>query len=102
MTAEIIPNGADRALLPKTFVIRNSPRFCFLILAASAALAEPAPTPKPAGDRPDQVHFNAGNSLEKQQRYEEAVYEFQAAIAANPNDGRSYDNLGFCLRELRR
>jgi tetratricopeptide (TPR) repeat protein/membrane protease YdiL (CAAX protease family) len=84
-------------------VIRGSPLFYFFIVCASlTAVAQKSPDHTAVEPAPDKEHFRTGCSLEDQQRYEEAVREFQTAIAINPRDSRFYDNLGFCLRKLQK
>ena len=57
--------------------------------------------PLPVESKSDNEHYEAGRSLEEQGRYEDAVREFQK-ISAQLNKTRYYDDLGFCLEELRR
>lgn len=82
------------------FVISLFPLVYFLIGWASATLAQTPPDHKAAGLAPDKEHFQAGRRLVDQQRYEEAIREFQEAIAINPRNSHTYDNLGFCLRKV--
>lgn len=81
-------------------MIRFFPLFCFLIGCASATLAETSPDHKATRLSPDREHFQAGRRLVEQQRYEEAIREFQAAVAIDPKNSYGYDNLGFCFRKL--
>ena len=81
-------------------MIRLFPLVYFLIGWASATLAQTPPDHKAAKLAPDQEHFDAGRGLMNKERYEDAVREFQAALAINPKNSRTYDNLGFCFRKL--
>lgn len=81
-------------------MIRISPLFYLLVVWGSSALAQ-----QPSGDKTTESaaykeHFQAGRRLVEQQRYDEAVREFQTALASNPKDTHLYDNLGFCFRKL--
>ncbi len=81
----------------------------FLMLCASSAAQEPKPTVEPQRDastvpvesKGDREHYEAGRSLEAQGRYKDAVREFQK-ISDQLKKSRYYDDLAFCLEELRR
>ncbi len=81
-------------------MIRVFPLFYLLVLCASLAPAQQPTDHKAADGAAYKQHFEAGRSLVNQQRYEEAVREFQIAVKFNPKDSRLYDNLGFCFRKL--
>lgn len=49
----------------------------------------------------DGDHYVAGRSLAREKHYEDAAREFQRAISINSKKALYYDNLGFCLKELR-
>ena len=54
-----------------------------------------------AESKSDKHHYDAGRSFEEQGRYEGAVREFQK-ISAQLEKTHYYDDLAFCLEELRR
>jgi tetratricopeptide (TPR) repeat protein len=64
----------------------------------SAAMAPPA-TPDAAAAAPTESeydkHFNAGEKLEDQKKYAEALVEFEAALKAKPDDARALNEVGF-------
>ena len=83
-------------------MIRFFPLFYFLVGWGGLTVAETPPDHKAAKPAPDQEHFDAGRGLMNKEWYEAAIGEFQAALAINPRNSRTYDNLGFCFRKLHR
>ena len=55
----------------------------------------------PTGSKGDKEHYEVGRSLEEQGQYEDAVREFQK-ISGQLTKTLYYNDLGFCLEELRR
>jgi tetratricopeptide (TPR) repeat protein len=49
-----------------------------------------------------EAHSNLGNALKEQQRFEEAVDSYDAALALQANDPNTYYNRGIALQALRR
>lgn len=82
----------------------------FLALCASAAAEEQKlrdepqrnASTVPAESKSDNEHYEAGRSLAREKRYEDAIREFQRAISIVSTDKRYYDNLAFCLNALGR
>ena len=82
----------------------------FLALCASGIAREQNPagdlqrdaSTVPAESKSDKEHYEVGRSLEEQGRYEDAAREFQRAISINSKNTIYYDDLAFCLEELRR
>ena len=65
--------------------------------AAPAGSAAPAPTTgsaAPAADDYD-THMKAGEALEDQKKWPEALAEFEAAVAKKPDDARALDEVAF-------
>jgi len=56
----------------------------------------------PAKAKTDKEYFLEGRSLAIKKHYEDAVQNFQRAIAINSKNEHYFDNLGFCLDQLRR
>jgi FOG: TPR repeat len=92
-------------------LIRVCVRFLAVSLtlcAFSPARAEPRDehqrdaTTVPVESNSDKEHYEAGRSLEEQERYEDAAREFRRAISINPKDPLYYDDLAFCLEKLER
>lgn len=54
-----------------------------------------------AESKSDKEHYEAGRSFEEQRQYEDAVCEFRT-ISAQLQKTRYYNDLGFCLENLRR
>src|SRR5260370_41248052 len=54
----------------------------------------------PAGTSDPSSHVNKGVELEQQQKYNEAIKEFTAAIEANPKSAKAYLNRGTAYRAL--
>lgn len=48
-----------------------------------------------AADSEFDKHFEAGEKLEDEKKYAEALVEFEAALAAKPNDPRTLNEVGF-------
>jgi tetratricopeptide (TPR) repeat protein len=61
--------------------------------APVAAVAVDAAAAAPANDF--DTHFKAGEALEDQKKWSEALVEFEAALAAKPGDARTLDEVGF-------
>jgi tetratricopeptide (TPR) repeat protein len=75
------------------------------LLIGSVSLAQEAKQlsgEKSADAKRESDLFMAGRSAAKEQRYDDAVREFQAAIAINSKNKLYYDNLGYCMNKLRR
>ena len=95
-------------------MIRITVRVSFLtavlgLFVFSAAKAEHLPDKRQqhlnnnlVESKSDIKQYEAGRSLAREKRYEEAIREFQRAISINSTDERYYDNLAFCLKELGR
>jgi tetratricopeptide (TPR) repeat protein len=88
-------------------VIRN--RFAVPALVLFAAFTSSATgqehqelaNQNPAKAKTDKEYFLAGRSLAIKEQYEDAVQNFQRAIAINSKNKDYFDNLGFCLNRLR-
>lgn len=62
-------------------------------IARAAALAEQALAVSP---RRALAHFAMAQVLRAQHRYEDAIFEYEATVALNPNWAHAYSHLGWC------
>ncbi len=63
--------------------------------AGSAAAGSAAAGSAAAAASDFDTHFKAGEALEDQKKWAEALAEFEAALAAKPNDPRTLNEVGF-------
>ena len=88
-------------------MIRNTFAVPALVLCAVFSLSatgqehQELPNENSAKPKTDKEYFLAGRSLAIKKQYEDAVRNFQSAIAINSKNKHYFDNLGFCLTRLR-
>jgi Flp pilus assembly protein TadD len=67
----------------------------------SKPVSEPAAKPaKPANTVDATAIYNEGVALMHENRYKEAVADFQKAVQAKPDFAEAHNNLAYCLRQL--
>ena len=89
-------------------MIRNRLAVPALVLFAAFAWSAAGKQPQELANensakaKTDKEYFLAGRSLAIKKQYEDAVQNFQRAIAINSKNRHYFDNLGFCLKQLHR